>query len=211
MKILFLESVDSTQLYLKKLLLNKKVSPPYAVVSNIQTQGQGSRDNKWTGIEGNLFLSFAIELDELPVDLKLESASIYFSWLLKDVLVELNSSVWIKWPNDFYIDECKIGGVITNVVGNNIVCGVGLNLVHAPKGFSALDIKVSREVFLQYYFKNIEKKSLWKQVFSKYKLEFQRSQKFSTHKNSLKILLKDAQLQEDGSIIVDGERIYSTR
>ncbi len=211
MKILFLESVDSTQLYLKKLLKEKKVTLPYAVVANKQTDGQGSRDNSWKGLDGNLFLSFAISLDELPKDLKLESASIYFSYLLKDVLSNLNSSLWIKWPNDFYLGDLKIGGMITNIVENSIVCGVGLNLVSSPEGFSSLDIEISREKLLKLYLKNIKKKILWKQVFSKYKLEFHRNRNFSTHNGNLRILLKNVELQDDGSIISNGERIYSLR
>ena len=211
MKITYLESVGSTQTYLKKKLQDKSVEPPHAVVSKIQTDGIGSRGNSWTGIEGNLFLSFAIGLDELPIDLKLESSSIYFAYLLKETLSELDSTTWLKWPNDFYIDDLKIGGMITNIVGNTLICGVGLNIVSSPKEFSKLDIRISNDVLLKLYFEKIEKKVLWKQVFSKYKLEFYRSQNFFTHKNNLRILLGDAKLQSDGSIIINGERIYSLR
>lgn len=210
-QILYLESVDSTQSYLKSLVKSGNIQLPFAVCANIQTDGIGSRDNSWTGIEGNLFVSFAVSLDSLPNDLKLESASIYFSWLLKDVLSNLNSSVWIKWPNDFYLDEAKVGGVITNIVGNNLICGVGLNLVDSPEEFKALDVNISREKLLEIYFQNIKKKISWKQVFSKYKLEFHRNKNFSTHNNNTKIPLKNVELQDDGSITHNGERIYSLR
>jgi len=135
LQIRYLESVDSTQKYLKELLVSQKVNPPYAVISNNQTNGVGSRDNSWSGMDGNLFLSFTIHLDELPNDLKLESSSIYFSYLLQKTLFELGSKVWLKWPNDFYIDDLKLGGMITNIVGNSLVCGVGLNLVNSKKDF----------------------------------------------------------------------------
>ena len=101
MQITYLESVDSTQTYLKSKIQTKEIVAPHAVVANMQTSGLGSRDNSWTGFQGNLFLSFALKLDELPKDLKLESASIYFSYILKITLSELNSKVLIKWPNDF--------------------------------------------------------------------------------------------------------------
>ena len=99
------ESVDSTQTYLKSKIKANEISAPHAVVANMQTSGLGSRDNLWEGLEGNLFLSFAMKLDSLPKDLKLESASIYFSYILKMTLSELNSKVLIKWPNDFYIND----------------------------------------------------------------------------------------------------------
>lgn len=211
MTITYLETLDSTQSYLKKILKDKNIILPHAVVCDLQTAGVGSRNNSWEGFTGNLFLSFALDLESLPKDLKLESASIYFSYLLKEVLNDLNSKVWLKWPNDFYVDDSKVGGMITNLVDNSIICGVGINLLDSPQGFKCLDISISREVLLDKYFKLIEKKISWKQIFSIYKIEFARNQKHFTHNNNLKISLNDAVLENDGSITVNGERIYSTR
>lgn len=209
--LLYLESVDSTQNYLKELVRTSNIQLPHAVVSNIQTDGIGSRGNAWQGLDGNLFLSFAIALKDLPSDLKIESSSIYFAYLLKETLSELNSEVWLKWPNDFYLDKFKIGGMITNIVKDVVICGVGLNLAIAPEGFSKLDISISREELLKKYFINIEKKILWKQVFSKYKLEFYKNQNFFTHTNNLRISLEGASLESDGSVTINGKRIFSLR
>ena len=211
MQILYLESVDSTQKYLKELIKENKISLPYAVVSNSQTDGIGSRGNSWSGVKNNLFLSFAIPLKDLPKDLKLESASIYFSYILKETLEEFGSSVWLKWPNDFYINDKKVGGMITNLTRESLVCGVGLNIAHAPSDFARLDVVLDRDELIENYFKNIEKKSLWKQVFSKYKIEFCKNENFYTHDKDLQISLRDASLQSDGSIVINGERIYSLR
>ncbi len=211
MQILYLESVDSTQKYLKELIQKGKISSPYAVVADSQTAGVGSRGNLWNGVKDNLFLSFAISLQHLPKDLKLESASIYFSYILKETLEEFGSKVWLKWPNDFYIKDQKIGGMITNIIKDSIVCGVGLNIAEAPEGFEKLDVDLKREELIDRYFINIEKKSSWKQVFSKYKLEFYRNQNFYTHGKNLRISLEGALLQSDGSVVVNGERIYSLR
>ena len=211
MQILYLESVDSTQKYLKELIKEKKISLPYAVVANSQTDGIGSRGNSWSGVKNNLFLSFAIPLKDLPKDLKLESASIYFSYILKETLEEFGSSVWLKWPNDFYINDKKVGGMITNLIKESLVCGVGINIAHAPSDFARLDIVLDRDELLESYFKNIEKKSLWKQVFSKYEIEFCKNKNFYTHDKNRVISLRDASLQSDGSIVINGERIYSLR
>ncbi len=211
MQILSLECVDSTQKYLKELILEKKITPPYAVVADVQTDGIGSRGNEWSSIKNNLFLSFVISFTELPKDLKLESASIYFSYILKETLEELGSKVWLKWPNDFYVNDKKIGGMITNVVNECVLCGVGLNIVEAPENFAKLDIILERNFLVERFFANIEKKSLWKQVFSKYKLEFDKNQNFYTHDKNLIISLGNASLQDDGSIVINGERIYSRR
>lgn len=211
LKILYFNSLPSTQLYLKEQLANKKITAPVAVVADMQTSGVGSRNNEWTSQKGNLFLSFAQDMNKLPDDLKLESVSIYFSYILKETLSELGSKVFLKWPNDFYIDRKKIGGMITNVIDDTVVCGVGINLVEAPNGFESLDITINREILIEAYLKKIEKKVLWKQVFSKYKLEFENNKEFFTHSNGKKVSLEFSRLESDGSLNINGERIYSRR
>ena len=211
LKIIYLESVDSTQKYLKNLLKSKTVKAPYGVSAELQTSGQGSRDNKWIGSYGNLYLSFAIKLSDLPKDLKIESASIYFAYILKMTLDEYSSKVWIKWPNDFYLKNLKVGGMITNIVNDSLVCGVGLNLLDSPQKYSKLDINICKKELIENYFAKIEKKILWKQVFSKYRLEFNLNKNFSTHYNDSKISMQNALLNDDGSITINNERIYSLR
>jgi len=211
LKTVFFDTLISTQTYLKELLHKQEEKLPLAIVADIQTQGVGSRDNSWVSQKGNLFLSFALELEDLPNDLKLESVSIYFAQILKETLAEFGSKLFVKWPNDLYIQDEKIGGMITNIVGDAIVCGVGLNLASVDDRFSALDVKVPRDILLQRYFTNIEKKISWKQVFSKYKLEFQTNKRFFTHFHGKKIPLSEAVLENDGSININGERIYSQR
>jgi len=211
LKILYLDAIDSTQKYLKEQLQKKKLQLPIAISAESQSDGMGSRENSWDSRKGNLFLSFAIEKSSLPPDLHLASASIYFSCLLKETLASFGSKVWMKWPNDFYLEDKKIGGMITNIVDDKLLCGVGLNLTDAPEEFGKLDIKVDKKLLLENYFINIEKKVLWKQVFSKYKLEFYRNQNYFTHSNGVRVSLGDAELNDDGSLNINGERIYSLR
>ncbi len=211
LKITYLKSVNSTQTYLKSLIKNSSIESPHAVVADEQTVGLGSRNNSWQGLDGNMFLSFSIKLQDLPKDLKLESASIYFSYILKETLESLDSKVFLKWPNDLYIDDKKIGGVITNIIDDNLICGVGINIKNAPKNFAILDIKISRDNLVNLYLANIEKKFSWKQIFSKYKINFYKKQKYYTHNNNLRTSLENAELQDDGSIILDGKRVYSLR
>ena len=211
MQILWFDSLPSTQTYLKEQLKTSELKSPIAVVAELQTDGIGSRGNSWTGLFGNLFFSFAISRHNLPSDLLLESASIYFSYLLKEVLEEEGSHLWLKWPNDFYLENTKIGGVITFMRGNDLICGMGLNLLHAPEGFEHLDIEIDKKELLDKFFKKIENKPLWKQVFSKFKVEFGKSKQHKTTVASNKISLNEAKLNDDGSLSINGERIYSLR
>ena len=211
MQIRSLERVDSTQRYLIDQLKSGELKAPVAVTAIEQHDGKGSRENSWTGLRGNLFLSFAYPRSLLPDDLKLESVSLYFTYLLKETLSESGSQTWLKWPNDLYIDDKKIGGAITNLVGEDLVYGVGLNLKAAPAGFDTLDIDIEQDVLLKSYFKKLEKNDSWKQIFRKYALEFGNNRAYYAHHNEHKIALKDAILLSDGSIECNGQRIFSLR
>ena len=211
MQILWFDELGSTQTYLKEKLRSGELSSPVAIVASKQTDGIGSRGNSWIGLDGNLFFSFAISRDTLPNDLSLESSSIYFSYILKECLEEENSALWLKWPNDFYIDNSKIGGTITFLRDSDLICGIGLNLIKSPEGFAHLDIEIDKKDLLNKFFKKIKKKSSWKQIFSKFEVEFAQSKSHHTHFGDNTISLENASLNEDGSLSVNGQRIYSLR
>ena len=211
MQILWFDELGSTQTYLKEQLRTGKLSSPIAVATHKQTEGIGSRGNSWVGLEGNLFFSFCISRNLLPNDLALESSSIYFSYILKECLLEKNSNVWLKWPNDFYLESSKIGGTITFMRDDDLLCGIGLNLVKSPEGFAHLDIEINKKELLNEFFKKIKKKPSWKQIFSKFEVEFVLSKKYNTHYENNTISLENASLNKDGSLNVNGQRIYSLR
>ena len=211
MEIHWFESLDSTQTYLIEALKSGTLRAPVCIGTDMQTMGRGSRGNGWIGERGNLFISFAIERSMLPNDLKLESSSIYLAFLMKEFLCAHGSNVWLKWPNDFYIGDKKIGGVITNLIRDTLICGIGINLITAPENFEKIDIKITPHDITEGYctlFKNLP---LWKQIFSKYEIEFENSRVFFSHNNNEKVALKNAVLLQDGSLECDGQRIFSLR
>ena len=211
MKIIYLDRVDSTHKYLKEYIKKNSYNEFTAVITNMQTEGIGSRNNKWVGKKGNLFFSFVMHKDSLPLDLPVNSMSIYFSYLFKEVLEKHGSKVWIKWPNDFYINNKKIGGTITNFNGKLIYCGIGLNLLDFEKDFGCLDIEFKQEKYLNQYFSSISAKHTWKQIFSKYSIEFNKSRIFTATVDNKKISLQNAVLNEDGSISLDNKKVFSLR
>ncbi|MCT7908498.1 biotin--[acetyl-CoA-carboxylase] ligase [Arcobacter lacus] len=211
MKIVRLDEVDSTHKYLKEYISKNEYTNPLCIVTDLQTQGIGSRGNSWIGKKGNLFFSFVIDINSLPNDLPLQSTSIYFTFILKIILKNLGSKVWIKWPNDFYMKDKKIGGTITSMSKNLIFCGIGLNLVDVEKEYDKLDIKINIDEVLEKYFFEIEKNISWKQIFSDFKIEFEKSKKFRTTIDNQKISLENAILNDDGSIEINNEKVFSLR
>ncbi len=210
-RIIHFESIDSTHKYLLNAVKNAEIATSALVYADEQTNGVGSRGNSWIGEKGNLFLSFCVDLKHLPKDLPLQSVSIYFAYILKDILARKGSKIWLKWPNDFYIDDKKAGGVITLKSGDKIICSIGLNITVAPEEFGKLDICVDKDKLIKEFIKKIKKNFSWKQVFSKYKIEFQKAKKFYFHLDDELVSLKEATLNQDGSITINNKIVFSSR
>jgi BirA family biotin operon repressor/biotin-[acetyl-CoA-carboxylase] ligase len=215
MEILSFSTLPSTQKYLRESIESGTLQAPVAVIAEQQTAGIGSRDNHWEGGCGNFFASVAVPIAQLPDDLSLSSASIYFSFIMKRVLYEEGQNIWLKWPNDFYLSDQKVGGTITHKTNQTLICGIGINLKNSQNGYSALHCDIPPKILLEKYLFALEKFPKWKQIFSEYEIEFELSREFSVHtdnsKNGAKMSLADAQLCKDGSIQLKGRRVYSLR
>ncbi|MBS4241350.1 biotin--[acetyl-CoA-carboxylase] ligase [Campylobacter vulpis] len=211
MQIICIEKIASTQLFLCEKIRKGEIRQNTAIYALEQTSGVGSRDNAWISSRGNLHLSFCVRERDLPSDLPLASASIYFAYLLKELLESFGSQIWLKWSNDLYLNDKKVGGVMSNKIGEFIICGIGLNLKFAPQNAALCDVKIEPKELIEEFIKVLEKKFLWKRIFSKYVLEFEKSKNFSVHYEGKIYALKDAFLYEDGSILLANKRIYSLR
>ncbi|HEF3552894.1 TPA: biotin--[acetyl-CoA-carboxylase] ligase [Campylobacter upsaliensis] len=211
MQIVCIEKIASTQLFLCEQIRKDEIKQNTAIYALEQTSGVGSRDNAWISSRGNLHLSFCVREEDLPSDLPLASVSIYFAYLLKDLLAQKGSQIWLKWSNDLYLNDKKVGGVMSHKIGEFVVCGMGLNLKFAPQNTTFCDVEIEIKELVEEFIKVLEKKFLWKQIFSKYVLEFEKSKKFSVHYEGKLYALKDALLYEDGSILLANKRVYSLR
>ncbi|EJC50897.1 biotin--[acetyl-CoA-carboxylase] ligase [Helicobacter pylori] len=201
------DSLPSTQTYLLEKLKSNELKAPVLVLAKNQSAGIGSRGNIWEGVESALTFSLALNAGDLPKDLPMQASALYLGFLFKEVLKELGSQTWLKWPNDLYLGGQKIGGVLVNVYKGMRVCGIGVNRVSTK--WACLDIGISDDWIIEGFLKKIEENLFWGEVLSKYALEFHRSNSFSFHNDwGEAVSLKDAELLEDGRILIK-DKIYS--
>ncbi|GAA9267937.1 biotin--[acetyl-CoA-carboxylase] ligase [Helicobacter pylori] len=198
--------MPSTQTYLLEKLKNDALKAPVLIVAKNQSAGIGSRGNIWEGTKSALTFSLALNASDLPNDLPMQANALYLGFLFKEVLKELGSQTWLKWPNDLYLGGQKIGGVLVNAYKDMRVCGIGVNRVSTK--WACLDIGASDDWIIESFLKKIEENLFWGEVLSKYALEFHRSNSFSFHNDWGEVMsLKDAELLEDGRICIKG-KIY---
>ena len=139
--LLFLEETDSTNRYLQELSQQKKLNEGTSVFALYQTSGRGLCGNSWESEKGKniLFSSifYPIVLSASNPFYLSEVASISILQALKEAVEPFDknaaSEFSIKWPNDIYWQEKKMGGILieNTVVNNRIVqsiIGAGVNI-----------------------------------------------------------------------------------
>jgi len=128
-----LPSIDSTNSFAKKLE-KEIVQPDFCCVSTtMQSEGRGQAQNSWQS-EAGKNLTFSLIIHPKTVN---ASEQFYISKLISVAIVDfLNNyedNFAIKWPNDIYFKNSKIGGILieNSLSGSRIsscVIGVGLNI-----------------------------------------------------------------------------------
>jgi BirA family biotin operon repressor/biotin-[acetyl-CoA-carboxylase] ligase len=132
-----LEKVDSTNLYALNLL---KQSPPaegYVVWALEQFAGRGQRGNKWLVQPGtNLTFSLILHPRFLPIKEQFwltKVMALAVAEFVSSYLHSVSLKVAIKWPNDIYVNDQKIAGIlIENILEQSSirssVVGIGINI-----------------------------------------------------------------------------------
>ena len=134
MNIIKLDAIDSTNSYLKKIILEKDIIDLTIVTTNFQTQGKGQLGNVWESEDSKNLLCSIYKKD---LGIKVQDqflVSMLVSLSIIRTLEKINlPKLYIKWPNDIMSDNKKICGIlIENIVKHNSiresVFGIGLNV-----------------------------------------------------------------------------------
>jgi BirA family biotin operon repressor/biotin-[acetyl-CoA-carboxylase] ligase len=128
-----LESVDSTNNFAANLINEGLADNGAVVMADFQTNGRGQRSNSWESDAGmNLTASFIY----FPANLTFSEVIHVNWWVSMGIINCLNGmgiKAKIKWPNDIYVDDCKLGGVLIETTNQSntvksVIIGVGINL-----------------------------------------------------------------------------------
>lgn len=130
--IIWLDETDSTNNYLKSYIpaSDEKIC---VAVADYQEAGRGQGDNTWESERGqNLLFSIMVHPLMVPVHSQF-LLSMAEGLALKEALDKYTDSITLKWPNDVYWKDKKIGGtLIENTLGGghikNCVFGTGIDV-----------------------------------------------------------------------------------
>lgn len=130
--IIKLDRIDSTNNFAKDIINSKIVSDWTVIHATEQSQGRGQRGNTWQS-NPNENLTFSLIISP---NIKVEK-QFYISKIVSLALLNFfnkySNNATIKWPNDIYIDDKKIAGILienyiqANKINKSII-GIGINI-----------------------------------------------------------------------------------
>lgn len=215
-----LESVDSTNQFLQQCADKKNVEEGFVVWAKEQTAGRGHGRNTWES-EPDKNLTFSLLLKPVFVSpehqfLLTQIVSLAIVEVLKEILPD--ETITIKWPNDIYIDNNKVAGILIQnfIKGQHIdysIVGIGLN-VNQAHFFSDAPNPVS---LMQITNKPLELKDLLNKLLKRIQMIYEQSvsnlwraeinKRYLTHlyRYKEKALFKEKALQFEATILGIGK------
>ncbi len=97
-----------------------------------QTAGRGRLGRAWVSPPGNLYASTIVRLR--ATDPSAATLALVAAVGLDETLRAYGAEPWIKWPNDLFIGDAKLTGILLERSGDAVVVGIGVNLAHHPDG-----------------------------------------------------------------------------
>ena len=131
--LLFFENLPSTNIQTSDILRKNNLQEGTIIYTNYQSAGKGYSGNSWESEKDkNLLISIVL----FPSFMKPEDQfyiSMTISLGICDFLLRFIPGCSIKWPNDIYVNNDKIAGILieNSVSGNKIdftIAGIGLNI-----------------------------------------------------------------------------------
>ena len=130
--VIYFEEIDSTQEEAKRILITKKNKNGTIILADKQTKGIGTKGRVWHTNKSNIAMTM-IFYPNCNID-KLEGITILIAEKMLQTIKELYGyELKIKQPNDLFLNNKKIGGILTqtSTVKDNVqylLIGMGFNV-----------------------------------------------------------------------------------
>ncbi|MBU6470190.1 MAG: bifunctional biotin--[acetyl-CoA-carboxylase] ligase/biotin operon repressor BirA [Gammaproteobacteria bacterium] len=124
-----LDEVDSTNTW----LMARARKLPAVCLAERQTAGRGRRGRQWVSpFAANLYMSCARRFDDLPPGFSALALAVAVAAVRALDTLGV-SGVAIKWPNDLWMANRKLGGILVDMQGEppgqaRMVVGIGINV-----------------------------------------------------------------------------------
>ena len=130
--IIFYKKVESTNALAIKLLADSTFQENFVLCSREQTGGMGRLDRNWYSPIGGLYFTLGFPNKNFPASMTLFTGVVIHK-VLSSAFPEITFS--IKWANDIFVHQKKVGGILTstNIFGTVIGIGLDFNIQRIPE------------------------------------------------------------------------------
>jgi BirA family biotin operon repressor/biotin-[acetyl-CoA-carboxylase] ligase len=145
-RIIHLDECESTHKYVRENIVN--LQEWTTVTAEYQTEGRGRHGRKWIAPKGkNLCFNILLPTKDLKPEFYAPTAQIAAITFAK-MLREIDITAEVKWPNDILVNKHKVCGLISELLGQYISLGVGLNVNTEKSDFDGLD-RLATSIFIE--------------------------------------------------------------
>lgn len=142
--VLRFSSLDSTNAEARRRLAEGR-RPGFAVVAGEQTAGRGRQGRSWLSPQGGgIYLT--LTMPTIPEAETQGFVAIVAGVAVGEWLERYGVLVGLKWPNDLRVNQRKLGGILCERHGHNLIVGVGVNWSVAHEGLDQPTTCVLAEV-----------------------------------------------------------------
>lgn len=141
---------DSTNAQARRMLGDKLIESGTVFVTDSQSAGVGRRGSTWQSAPNqNLLFSIVLET-ELSLS-RMGQLSLMVGLAVQNVVDKYTNGATIKWPNDVYVRDKKIAGILCEQIDGFSIIGVGLNVhtTNFPDGIHATSIDMEGSIDLE--------------------------------------------------------------
>ena len=128
----YYDEIESTNAEAKSLA-NRGAPEGTVVIAEAQTAGRGRLGRRWTSPAGKGLLFSVLLRPSLPMN-EVHLLTLVAACAAAEAIESLAAApVTIKWPNDLFIGDRKVGGILMQVTGEQdevdwVVVGIGVNV-----------------------------------------------------------------------------------
>lgn len=123
--VVYFETIDSTSLYLKRLI-SLGATPPDLVIAQEQTNGQGRVGKSfYSPSSTGLYLTFSYPSSQISCQDLTPRIALAVARAIDRVFL---CKTDLKWVNDIYLDDRKISGILCQSLPSFYLIGIGINV-----------------------------------------------------------------------------------
>jgi BirA family biotin operon repressor/biotin-[acetyl-CoA-carboxylase] ligase len=130
----YLDTIDSTSTELRRRMSVEELPHGYCISADFQTSGHGQATNRWESENGkNLLFSLLLRPIVIPAAEQFVITELVTLAIINALQDEIRQKITIKWPNDIYVGDKKLCGILIEnalcgPVIDTCIVGIGINI-----------------------------------------------------------------------------------